>query len=114
MCNDESIKNEFYLNDNIRIDGLISDFKLYVDNNLILEHCANFSFIANKLFATKSDSNIYIFRTRVVIIDGKPNLEKPAVISIKSPKDTKKIKIDGNIYIIDYDSQITFCDYKKS
>jgi hypothetical protein len=108
MCNDESIENEFHLNENIRIDGLTSDFKLYINNDLVLQQCKNFSYIANKLFATKSDSKIHIFAAKASNI-----YEKVAVISIGPRKATAKIKIDGNSYVIDYDCQITYKNRNK-
>jgi len=108
MCNEKTSKNEFYLDNKIQIDGPLSDFNLIVDNNLILEHCSNFSLIANVFFATKSNSKIHVFAAKAIQIDGKSCLDELAVINTQSPYGFAKININENIYVIDYDCKITF------
>ncbi|MEG2259014.1 MAG: hypothetical protein RSB78_02380, partial [Oscillospiraceae bacterium] len=61
MCNYNEKHDEFCLNTNIRLVGLISNFKLYINGNLLISNCINFSYIKNTLFITKSNNIIYIF-----------------------------------------------------
>ena len=110
MCNE---KNEFYLTASIRIEGPITDFNLFIENDLLLEHCTNFSYIAKKFFATKSGSNIYVFGTKVIKNGEKSSLEQLAVFSIKSPKVFVKVIIDETTYIIDYNCQVNFGNFNK-
>ncbi|MDD2376077.1 MAG: hypothetical protein PHD15_00235 [Clostridia bacterium] len=113
MCNERTTKNEFYLTDSIRIEGSITDFNLFVENNLILEHCTNFSYVANKLFATKSGSNIHVFGTKVIKVNQKSNLEELAIFEIKSSKVSIQVMINETLYIIDYNCQVTFSNFIK-
>jgi hypothetical protein len=113
MCNERNIKNEYYLNDNIQIQGPISDFNLLINGNLILEHCSNFSFIPGKLFTVKNSSIVYVFSTKVMNIKGKFTLEELANFNISSPKIFTKVIVEDTAYIIDFNCQITFNDCKK-
>lgn len=100
MCNFDERKDSFLLNDGIRISGSTRNFKLYLNGNLALCNCFNFSYIKDSLFVTRSDNIIYVF-----MIGEKGKISELCKFNTNQKK-RQKVAVGNCIYSINSDCKI--------
>lgn len=107
MGNAYKLKNGFWIN--VR-EGI---FDLFLDDDLIINDCHNFSFIYDKLIVIKKGQTITIFSIKPEEKNGKKIPNKLTTFSNTSPNIFADIVIGEYCYTIDYNCQITISPSKR-
>lgn len=107
------MRRDFTLENNIVCKGEHNNFKLYYENAELTPVCHSIAYVPKTLIAVKCDKTVYVYKPNIVLENNIPTLFKLATFEVFNAFAYMKIKIDGKVYIIDSNVQISLCKCSK-
>lgn len=107
------MRRDFVLENSIICKGKYNNFKLYYNNIELTGSCNAIAYVPKTLIAVKCDKMIYVYSPNVILDNNITILIKLATFEILNLFAYMKIKIDGKVYIIDSNVQISLCKCSK-
>ena len=107
------MRRDFTLENSIACKGEYDNFKLYYNNTELTPNCNSIAYIPKTLIAVKCDKTVYVYKPNIILDNHIPILTKLATFEVFNAFAYMKIKIDGKVYIIDSNVQISLCKCSK-
>lgn len=107
------MRRDFPLENGIYCKGIFNDFKLYYDTIELTPSCNSIAYIPNTLIALKSYRTIYVYKPKVINLNGVISLYEIAKFETKTSNAYLKIKLYDKTYIIDSNIQISLCNCSR-
>lgn len=93
----------------LKIAGRYPCFYLLYKDSIVQADCTNYTYISNVMVIVKSFGTIYIYSTKIK--NYRPKLM--ARMFINADNVYIKVTVDGKMYIIDQNCQVSFSDANK-
>lgn len=107
------MKRDFTLENGIICKGEYNNFKLYYNNIELTYRCHDIAYIPKTLIAVKCNTVVYVYKPNIIYDIETPMLIKLATFEVFDAFANMRIKIDGKVYIIDSNVQISLCNCNK-
>ena len=107
------MRRDFTLENGIICIGEYNNFKLYYNNIALTSKCHAIAYVPKTLIAVKCNKTVYVYKPNISLDEGVPTLIKLASFEVFNAFAYMKIKINGNVYIIDSNVQISLCECPK-
>lgn len=107
------MRRDFIIENGIICKGEYNNFKLYYNNIELTYTCHAIAYIPRTLIAVKCNKVVYVYKPNIIFDIETPILVKLATFEVFDVFAYMKIKINGKIYIIDSNVQVSLCECAK-